>query len=284
MWTPRRVLLLLGGFAAVRRGVRRLRPTPSAGSTACRSSPTSAASRPTASSARRPAAVSPTIAAAPRGVRPRVPRDRTRTIYPTNSRSATATRRSCSPPARRRQPGLRTASRSPRSAWRLRQAASRPTCGSRARSPRSARFHADKAVLEFDRGDHGPTDMNKAKLLRLELVSEPEQATAGPAARHGPHHQQPAVGRPEPVPGAPHPRAGVLPRPEDTPARRRAGPDFWTDAAVEIVDRQNLPRGVRRAAAPQTAPASGEEPRRRRSSPTSSPAAASRRRPSRPSG
>ena len=96
-------------------------------------------------------------------------------------------------------------------------------------------FHADKAVLEFDREIQTPADMNKAKLVRLELVSDPEQAIPDPLkrARDGPHHQQPAVGRPEPVPGDCKPSARcstATRRPQHRVRITICGPDIWTDA------------------------------------------------------
>ena len=128
-------------------------------------------------------------------------------------------------------------------------------------------FHADKAVLEYDRPITSPTDMTKAKLLRMELVSE----------------RTDLVTDPPPVP--PDPRNGVI---HITNNQRSAdpdkhlllrtrgpvfyrnpkgvpdagtGPDIWTDAPVEVTDRSNLPRGFG-ATAPQTSPAPGEDTRR----------------------
>jgi hypothetical protein len=123
-------------------------------------------------------------------------------------------------------------------------------------------IHADRAVLEFDRVVQSATEMNSAKLVRLELISDPEQAVPDAYQRAGKVHvtnnQRSAdpnrrlvlktVGPmfyrdPKVPPGAP-------------PA---TGPDIWTDAAVEIVDRSNLPRQPGEPAA--SAPATAEEVR-----------------------
>lgn len=123
-------------------------------------------------------------------------------------------------------------------------------------------IHADRAVLEFDKVIQSATEMNSAKLVRLELISDPEQALPDAYQRTGKVHvtnnQRSAdpnrrlvlktVGPmfyrdPKVPPGAP-------------PA---TGPDIWTDAAVEIVDRSNLPRQPGEPAA--SAPATSEEVR-----------------------
>jgi hypothetical protein len=119
-------------------------------------------------------------------------------------------------------------------------------------------IHSDKGILEFDRVIHTPTDMNSAKLVRLELWSDPEQALPDSLKRVGKVHitnnqRSSDTNRTivlktvgpvfyidqKPPPGAPPP----------------LGPDIWADAPVEIVDRSNLPRrvGVAAAIAPSTA-------------------------------
>lgn len=112
-------------------------------------------------------------------------------------------------------------------------------------------FHADKAVLEFDREVSGLTDMHKAKVLRLELVSDPEATTAD--KRRGLVHITNNQRSPDPnralVMRTPGPVSYRDPKNAD---RKAAGPDVWTDAAIEVVDRQNLPRAYG-APAPPTA-------------------------------
>ncbi|MBA4064019.1 MAG: hypothetical protein C0501_09965 [Isosphaera sp.] len=111
--------------------------------------------------------------------------------------------------------------------------------------PEVTTVHADRAVLEFDRVIETAADMNAAKIVRVELVSDPEQAVRDGLGRRGLVHlttnqrsadpdRQLTVRTVGPVfyrdpkvpPGAPPP----------------TGPDLWTDAPVEIVDRGNLPR------------------------------------------
>lgn len=122
-------------------------------------------------------------------------------------------------------------------------------------------IHSDKGVLEFDRVITNPAEMRKAKLVQLELHSDPAEALPDPrrGTVHITNNQRssdpnrflilrtvgPVFYRdPKVVAG--------------TPAAQ--GPDFWTDAPVEIVDRQNLPRPVG-SAAPVTVPTKSEENR-----------------------
>lgn len=118
-------------------------------------------------------------------------------------------------------------------------------------------FHADKAVLEFDRAINGPNDMSKAKLLKLELVSEPEQALPDP--RRGTVHittnQRSADPNKFLVLRTPGP---VFYRDAKNNPGTGNAPDIWTDAAVEITDRQNLPRAYG-APSPRTTAARGED-------------------------
>ena len=119
-------------------------------------------------------------------------------------------------------------------------------------------FHSDKAVLEFDREINNPNDMNKAKLVRIVLVSDPELALPDP--RRGTVHitnnqksndpnKALVVRTPGPV---------FYHDPKGQIEKKGNGPDVWTDASVEIVDRQNLPRppGV---PSPKTATARGND-------------------------
>lgn len=120
-----------------------------------------------------------------------------------------------------------------------------------------ATFHADKAVLEFDRIIRTPNDMNEARLVRLELISDPEAAVSPNDPRvgqvHITHNQRSRdpqrwllLRTPGPVFYRDIRATGGGPVP---------GPDIWTDAAVEIVDCANLPRLPGRPAAWVTTPA-----------------------------
>ena len=106
-----------------------------------------------------------------------------------------------------------------------------------------ATFHADKAVLEFDRLIRTPTDMNEARLIRLELISDPDAAVSRSDPRvgmvHITHNQRSMdpnrwliLRTPGPVFYRDH---------KASPNTSILGPDIWTDAPVEIVDRANLP-------------------------------------------
>lgn len=112
-------------------------------------------------------------------------------------------------------------------------------------------FHSDKAVLEFDRPVAGFAEMSKAKLLRLELVSDPEGTTEDKRRGfvHVTNNQRSADRNKALVMRTPGPLFYRDPKNAD---RKAAGPDVWTDAAVEVVDKQNLPRAVG-APAPDTA-------------------------------
>ncbi len=122
-------------------------------------------------------------------------------------------------------------------------------------------IHADRGILEFDREITNPAEMKKAKLIGIELVSDFEQALPDPrrGVVHITNNQRSA-----------DPNQFLILRTvgpvfyrdatavAGTPAAQ--GPDLWTDAPVEIVDRQNLPRPIG-SAAPITAPAKSEENR-----------------------
>ncbi|QDU20785.1 hypothetical protein [Urbifossiella limnaea] len=112
-------------------------------------------------------------------------------------------------------------------------------------------FHADKAVLEFDRVVTGLADMVKAKVLRLELVSDPEATTADKRRGlvHITNNQRTSDPNRSLVVRTPGP---VFYRDPKNADRKAAGPDVWTDAAIEVVDKQNLPRAYG-APAPPTA-------------------------------
>ena len=122
-------------------------------------------------------------------------------------------------------------------------------------------IHADKGVLEFDRVITNPADMKKAKLLRLELVSDIDAALRDP--RGGVVHITNNQRSSDPTQFLIMRTVGpVFYRDPKAVAGTDAakGPDLWTDAPVEIVDRQNLPRPIG-SAAPVTAATKSEENR-----------------------
>lgn len=122
-------------------------------------------------------------------------------------------------------------------------------------------FHSDKAVLEFDRVIKNPTDMNSAKLVRMELISDPELAVPRDEPRRGVVHITNNQRSADPNRSLVMKTVGpVFYRdPKYATGPDQLGPDVWTDAAVEIVDRSNLPRKAGAAAA--TAPVAAEESR-----------------------
>ena len=282
--TPRRILLLMGGlfafgvvYAIYARafgwldGLARP-PGPRCWSRATTSYPS--ADRPT----------SPTIELLKAGVRRNSPETES-AFYPTQlefRNGETSLVLACGQPAE--QTRTRTASRSPRSAS--------PSSASRAGAPAATgRGQRDHHLPRGQGGagvrphDQTPADMNTAKLIRLELISDPEQAHPRPAQapRDSPHHQQPAVGRPEPVPRAQDGRPGVLPRP-----KYATGPDHsGRTSGPTLRSRSWTVATCRASPAPHaaTAPAASEE------SPQSAPSVAAilggqrfRRRPSPRSG
>lgn len=116
-------------------------------------------------------------------------------------------------------------------------------------------FHADKAILEFDRPISNAQDVSKAKLVRMELVSDPEDALPDPRRGmvHITNNQQSTDPNHLIVMRTPGP---VFYRDAKALGVSDGGPDVWTDAAVEIVDRKNLPRGYG-----QPSPMTASEPR-----------------------
>lgn len=115
-------------------------------------------------------------------------------------------------------------------------------------------IHADRAILEFDQVIHSPNDMQTAKLVRLELVSDfnvVEDKRRGYVVitnnqKSDDENRQLVLRTPGPV-FYRDPKM-VVGKPE------AQGPDLWTDAPVEIVDKQNLPRPIG-IGAPITVPA-----------------------------
>ncbi|QJW93333.1 hypothetical protein [Frigoriglobus tundricola] len=121
-------------------------------------------------------------------------------------------------------------------------------------------IHADRAILEFDQVIRSPNDMQTAKLVRLELVSD---FNALDDKRRGyvviTNNQKVADENRQLVLRTPGP---VFYRdPKVVAGRPEAqGPDLWTDGPVEIVDKQNLPRPIG-VGAPITVPANAAETR-----------------------
>jgi hypothetical protein len=122
-------------------------------------------------------------------------------------------------------------------------------------------IHADKGILEFDQVINTPNDMRTAKLLRVELISDFEKAFEDPRRgmvhirnnqRSADENQALTIRTVGPVFYRDSKAVAGTPSAQ--------GPDFWTDAPVEIVDRQNLPRGVG-ANAPNTVAAKTEDAR-----------------------
>jgi hypothetical protein len=122
-------------------------------------------------------------------------------------------------------------------------------------------FHSDKAVLEFDRVIHNPSDMNTAKLVRLELISDPEQAVPASDTRAGTVHVTNNQRSSDPNRHLLLKTVGPMfyRDPKEATGPDLLGPDVWTDAAVEIVDRGNVPRKPGSDAA--VAPGAAEENR-----------------------
>lgn len=117
-------------------------------------------------------------------------------------------------------------------------------------------LHADRAILLFDRPIRRMEDMTSAKMLRMELVSEPDDDPKALAETK----RDPRQGRiwvtnnrksPDPadhlVLRTPGPLLVQLPT-EDGPEPADAK-HIWTAASVEVFDRRNMPRRLRARAA-----------------------------------
>jgi hypothetical protein len=116
-------------------------------------------------------------------------------------------------------------------------------------APEITTFHADKAILEFDRPVNGPADMGKAKLLRMELISEPPDPAQVKLDRrsgtiHITHNQRAKDPAKFLVVRTVGPMFYRDPKQFDS-KNHPGGPDIWTDASIEIVDRANLPRRIK---------------------------------------
>ncbi|VTR92579.1 Uncharacterized protein OS=Planctomyces brasiliensis (strain ATCC 49424 / DSM 5305 / JCM 21570 / NBRC 103401 / IFAM 1448) GN=Plabr_1377 PE=4 SV=1 [Gemmata massiliana] len=119
--------------------------------------------------------------------------------------------------------------------------------------------HADKGVLEFDRVINNLADMKKAAIVKVELISDFELALPDP--RRGVVHITNNQRTSDPSRFLVLRTVGpVFYRNPKMAGANAAAPDFWTDAPVEIVDRQNLPRSVG-SPAPVTAPTKSEDNR-----------------------
>ena len=124
--------------------------------------------------------------------------------------------------------------------------------------------------------------MNTAKLIRLELISDPEQAIPDPLSAADTSTSPTTSGRPTRTGSScsgPSGRCSTATRSTRT-VPIKLGPDVWTDAPVEIVDRSNLPRkpGADAAVAPTGERGEPQQRRRRRHPRRPAPAAADRHR------
>lgn len=124
-------------------------------------------------------------------------------------------------------------------------------------------FHADKAILEFDRPVTAPQDLNgKAKIVGMELLSQPDMPTND--TRRGriwvTNNQRSSDSGEHLVFRTPGPlfyrapEVGAKPSPD--------APQVWSTAAVEVVDRRNLPRPLR-SVTPTAVPSKGDDLRNR---------------------
>ncbi|HET6574751.1 MAG TPA: hypothetical protein VFG68_14195 [Fimbriiglobus sp.] len=123
-------------------------------------------------------------------------------------------------------------------------------------------FHSDKAVLQFDRPVGGPQDLDgktPAKLIGMELVSVPDMPSRD--VRRGQvwitNNQKAADPGQFLVFRTPGPLFY-----RDADAASPDAPQVWTAAAVEVVDRKNLPRPLR-SGSTATAQVRGDEFRAR---------------------
>ena len=176
VWTPRRVAAVARRHPAVRRGVRRSTPASSAGSTACRNCPRDSSTPARSTGCFRRSASRRRPSNAPRGVRRRCPEQQSSSTRRSSS-SATATRPPCWRRAAAEQPELQ--SRHARAVQPRRRSASRSPRHLRlpGEVPEITTFHADKAILEFDRAISNPNDMDQG-----EAAADGTHQRAGPGA------------------------------------------------------------------------------------------------------
>lgn len=123
-------------------------------------------------------------------------------------------------------------------------------------------FHADKAILEFDRPVSSPQELGgKAKMIGMELLAVPDMPSVD--VRRGQivitNNQK------SPDPGqflvfrTPGP---LFYRSPEHAAPSPDAPQIWTSASVEIIDKKNLPRPIRSNSS-ATASVSGDDLRHR---------------------
>jgi hypothetical protein len=112
-------------------------------------------------------------------------------------------------------------------------------------------LHADKAILEFDRPVGSDKDLlsNKAKLVGLELRSDPTPFTND--KRNGRIHITNNQRSVDPNKALIFKTPGpVFYRVADPDKPNSAAPDIWTSAAVQVENRENMPRPLRGASLP----------------------------------
>ncbi len=112
-------------------------------------------------------------------------------------------------------------------------------------------FHADRAVIRFDRPINKVEDMFSAKVVGLELTSDPDDNADVPTDRKDKRKGRIWISsnRKSPDP-ADHvvirtPGPVFVQLPDETTPYDPNVPQIWTAAAVEVFDRQNLPRKLR---------------------------------------
>jgi hypothetical protein len=112
-------------------------------------------------------------------------------------------------------------------------------------------FHADRAVIRFDRPINKAEDMFSAKVVGLELTSDPDDDANVPTDRKDKRKGRIwiSTNRKSPDP-ADHvvvrtPGPVFVQLPDETTPHDPNVPQIWTTAAVEVFDRQNLPRKLR---------------------------------------
>ena len=125
-------------------------------------------------------------------------------------------------------------------------------------------FHADRAVLQFDRPVASPQDLSgktPAKLIGMELVSVPDMPSHD--VRRGQiwitNNQKATDPGQFLVFRTPGP---LFYRVQDAAPASQDAPQVWTTAAVEVVDKKNLPRPLR-SVSTATSPVRGDEFRAR---------------------